>query len=69
MTTTRLVFESSWGVTVMYGNGATCCELLDSFFEDKMVFGNPPYRLDVREIDDDEPHITFEQLVSPEARS
>lgn len=60
----RLVFESSEGVTVMYGEErCTELELVESFFSDKLVFGNPPYRIDVRAVPIEQPFLTFEQLV------
>lgn len=59
----RLVFESNQGVTVMYGDGrCTELELLTGFVEEKLYFGDPPFRLDVREIPADVPMLTLDDF-------
>lgn len=58
----RLVFESSDGVTVLYGNGACALELLESFNSENLYFGDPPYRFDVRNVPEDLPLLTIDDF-------
>lgn len=65
----QLIFESSYGVTIQYGDTRTTeLELLRGFFEDNLWHGDSPYRLDCRRVDVEMPMLTLDDFVKGEER-
>lgn len=59
----RLTFESSEGITVLYGQeNCTALELMESFISDRLWFGNPPFRLEVQDVPAERPFLNAHQV-------
>lgn len=47
----RLIFESSWGICIQYGDErVTEIEMLEGFMSEHLLFGDPPYRIEVEAV-------------------